>query len=161
MSVKCVKCGKEVKPQVVRQVVEGEGGRGRGKQRLEEAWCKNIDKKDCPTFHPSNIFNLLLGLWDGHTNTIFVARHCPKTVLVIFGHFCSGFNALFEKEISNWTRSPKFLLGGGRGWLAEKYANPARASVGWTGERGLAICSKNETKTRSRPWRGHRVSYLH
>ena len=136
---------------------------GGGKQRLEEAWCKNIDKKDCPTFHPSNIFNLLLGLWDGHTNTIFVARHCPKTVLVIFGHFCSGFNALFEKEISNWTQDKvsQIFAGGWQGMVGRKIRKSCTCKCWLDGERGLAICSKNETKTRSRPWRGHRVSYLH
>ena len=40
------------------------------------------------------------------------------------------------------TRSPKFLLGGGRGWLAEKYANPARASVGWTGREAWPSAPK-------------------
>ena len=52
MSVKCEGCVKEVKPQVVKQVVviveEG----------ANKDWCKNIDKKDCPTFLPHQIYSI-------------------------------------------------------------------------------------------------------
>ena len=71
MSVKCEGCVKEVKPQVVKQVVVNSNSRRGGKQRPEQAWCKNIDKKDCPTFHPPDI-QPFLGLWDGNTKTTFI-----------------------------------------------------------------------------------------
>ena len=62
--------------------IRREGGLVASKQRLEEAWCKNIDKKDCPTFHPPDIQAYIGSLGRPHQDNIS-SRHWVDSDKVI------------------------------------------------------------------------------
>ena len=102
MSVKCDVCGKEVKPQVARQVVEEKGGEGASKQRLyKETWCKNIDKKGCPTSPTPYIQSL--GIWDAHTKAIFLPH-------IVWKPGCIQISLLFRILLKMWYSQQKVYI---------------------------------------------------